>query len=1133
MGLLIVRAIIILMLTTPQFEKAYTSLNPEQKKAVDTIDGPVMVIAGPGTGKTQVLSLRVGNILKHTDIAPGNILCLTFTDAAAINMRERLSEQIGIAGYKVAVHTFHGFARDVISSYPEFFYDGAEFIAADDLTQLEILEHVFAELPRKDPLSVKHEGEYVYLRDAKRAIGLLKQAGLTPEEFTKIINENKAVLPNISTGLNTVFADRLSQKSIAEATKLALQFSEEKSEGVILGIEPLAHAVAASLSRAVKSAHESEKTAPLSTWKTKYAQKNDDGVRVLKDELYIQKNETLAFIYKRYRELMYAEKYYDFDDMLLDVVHALDGSKTLLANLEERYQYILVDEFQDTNDAQLRLIRLLGSAPVNEGLPNIMIVGDDDQAIYRFQGAEISNILDFPKYFRGHELVVLTKNYRSTQRILDVAREVIEKSEERLETVLPMLEKKLVSARPELGDGHITHMLLPTRTHEHAYIAKEVRKLIADGADPSDIAIIARRHRELEDVARIFVAAGIPIIYERKQNVFEEEHIRVLITMVRFVDSLVSGKKSEADHSLAEILSAPFWGIPRETVWEISVRASRRDDRTWLGVMLEHENEKIAAIARWFIELGNRAHHEPLERVIDELIGTEGVLFPDGASIEHEESVTPYADEHTTRTFKSPFREYYFGTDARVRSESRYLLFLSSLRVFIGAMREFRKGKRLSISDLIEFVDLHERNGIPLSDTTPFASAAHSVNLLTAHKAKGLEFDTVFVVSCQEDVWAGRGFSNKLPFPMNLPIERDEGGDDRLRIFYVALTRAKRHLYVTAYRKDDAGKDSLKIRYIAPEKEGGSLAIHLTAQEAVMSTSDLIDGVAHSPAHPSFFPIVPGERAILRKALEDYRMSVTHLNNFLNVTKGGPTTFLEQNLLRFPQAMTPSSMYGSAMHKALELFYRDLRKTKHVPAANALLNWFEEALRRERMTESEFRHFLNHGKESLDVWWNARGKNINISHRSEVDFSSQGVVVEGAALSGKIDKMIPHEDEMMVYDFKTGKAKTGWEGHDAHEKITLHNYKRQLVFYKLLIEGSHDFNKFHVDTGVLEFLEPVNGEIKELALSIGDEDVERLTKLIGIVYQKILNLDFPDTTNYPQDVSGISAFEDDLLSDRV
>jgi len=136
----------------------------------------------------------------------------------------------------------------------------------------------------------------------------------------------------------------------------------------------------------VKTAEESEKTAPLSAWKEKWAKKDDDGKRVLKDALYAGKMQTLAHVYKQYRDRMKSQKYYDFDDMLLDVVQALSETPSLLSSLEERYQYILVDEFQDTNDAQLRLIRLLGSAPVNEGLPNIMIVGDDDQAIYRFSG---------------------------------------------------------------------------------------------------------------------------------------------------------------------------------------------------------------------------------------------------------------------------------------------------------------------------------------------------------------------------------------------------------------------------------------------------------------------------------------------------------------------------------------------------------------------------------------------------------------------------------------------------------------------------------------------------------------------------------------------------------------------------
>jgi DNA helicase-2/ATP-dependent DNA helicase PcrA len=1121
------------MATGAQFEEAYARLNPEQKKAVDTIDGPVMVIAGPGTGKTQVLALRVGNILKHTDIAPGNILCLTFTDAAAVNMRERLSVLIGSAGYKVAVHTFHGFAREVIASYPEHFYNGADFIAADDLTQLEILERVFAELPRTDPLSVLHEGEYTYLKDAKRAIGLLKQAGLTPEEFTDLIEQNTHDLPAISKGLSSVFADRLSQKSIGEAALLAKTLAETVPEKPIEGTLSLAHAVAASLARAVRIAEETEKAAPLSSWKEKWAKKDNEGNRVLKDALYIEKMRTLALVYRRYRESMYAQKYYDFDDMLLDVVHALIETPSLLSSLEERYQYILVDEFQDTNDAQLRLIRLMGSAPVNEGLPNIMIVGDDDQAIYRFQGAEISNILDFPKHFRGHALVVLTKNYRSTQQILDVAREVIEKSEERLEKVLPTLEKKLVSSRPELGDGHIVHALLPTRTHEHAYIAREVKRLIAEGAEPSEIAIIARRHRELEDIARVMVAAGIPITYERKQNVFEEPHIRMLITMAHFVASLVRSGKDEADHYLPEILSAPFFGIPRETIWEISVVAARRSDRTWLGAMRDHEDKRVNAIAKWFIELGARSHHEPLERVLDELIGTEGVLLPVEAVYEHEESITPLPDTGVIRSFKSPFREYYFGDESRRQNESQYLLFLSSLRVFVGAIRDYKKGTQLSLDDLVEFTALHERNGILLSDTTPFASSTSAVNLMTAHKSKGLEFDTVFVVSCQEEVWAGRGFPNKLPFPMNLPIERDEGGDDRLRIFYVALTRAKRHLYVTAYEKDDAGKSSLKVSFIAPEREGGSIATHLAGTTALLSANDLVGGIASGPTHPSFYPIVPGERAILRELVKDYHMSVTHLNNFLDVTKGGPALFLEQNLLRFPQAMSPSSAYGSAMHKAIELFYRDFKKSGRVPRAESLLEQFDFALTRERMTESEFLHFLDAGKKALTIWWTKKGKHIDATHRSEVDFKAQGVVVGATPLSGKIDKMIEEGDEMLVYDFKTGKAKPDWEGKDAREKVTLANYKRQLIFYKLLVEHSHDFSRFQVKKGVLEFLEPVKDDIAELAFTISDEDTKRLTQLVNIVHKKILALDFPDTSGYAQDLSGITQFEADLLGGDV
>ena len=1121
------------MLTGTQFDASYKTLNAEQKKAVDTIDGPVMVIAGPGTGKTQVLALRVGNILKQTDTRPGNILCLTFTDAAAINMRERFAALIGAEGYKVAVHTFHSFASDVIGNYPEHFYNGADFIAADNLKQLEVLEEVFAELPRSNPLSSKHGIEYTYLNDAKKAIQSLKRAGLSPEEFSAIIEENKKSIGAISAGIDKVFSERLSQKSIKLATDLAASLAQTPAR-TDATIHSLSHAVALSLSHAVAQAQETEKTAPLSAWKEKWAKKDTDGKRVLKDALYVEKMEALMYVYRRYRELMYRERYYDFDDMLLGVVQELSVNKSLLSELEERYQYILVDEFQDTNDAQLRLVRLLGSAEVNEGKPNIMIVGDDDQAIYRFQGAEISNIRDFPKQFREHVLVVLTKNYRSTQDILDVAREVIEKSDERLEAVIPTLEKKLIASRPELGRGNIVHMVLPTRTHEYAYMAREIHDLIDQGRDPGEIAIITRKHKELEDIARVLVASGIPINYERKQNVLEEPHVKMLIAMGRFVASLMRDGIEPADHLLPEILSAPYWGLSREVIWDISVNARMRHDRMWLNAMREHPDENVRDIANWFIRLGADSHHDPLERIIDELIGTEGVLLPGGGGADevHEDSASALPLSTRKRTYKSPFREFYFGRDARKASESQYLLFLSSLRVFMNTLKVFKNGKPLFIDDIALFVDMHERHEIALPDTTPFVSAKKAVHLMTAHKAKGLEFETVFVASCQEEIWAGRGFPNKLPFPTNLPIEPGEGGDDRLRIFYVALTRAKKHLYVTCHRKNDAGKESLKIGYIVPEKEGGAIATHLHEQETVIAAEEIVRNMAEQTVNPAYFTVTPGERAILEERVKDYHMSVTHLNNFLDVTNGGPAYFLEQNLLSFPQSKSPNSIYGSAMHKAIERFYVTLKKTGKVPNEEALLVGFRDAMVRGRLTQSEYLHFLHAGEAALLVWWKERGKNATPADHSETDFKGQGVVILGAPIVGKIDKMISDDGSMLVCDFKTGKVKENWEGKDAREKITLANYRRQLTFYKLLVENSHSFNRFRVERGVLEFLEPKDGHIAELTLDITDADADRLSRLIAAVYNKIIKLDFPDVAHYSPDLVGITEFEDDLLAGK-
>lgn len=1107
--------------TSQKFEEFYAKLNPAQKAAVNTIDGPVMVVAGPGSGKTEILSLRVANILRQTDMSPGNILCLTFTDSAAVNMRKRLSGLMGNMAYSVAISTFHSFGVDIIHSFPEHFFGGASLMPSDSLASIKILENIFSELPHSDPLSSLYEGTFAYLSDTQSAISHLKKGGLSPLEFRAVLDQNAKVFEYVNPALDEAFAERISKKSFEKANALIKMLRGFVSEESAPLVRPLNTVAAESLERAINMAEETEKTTPLSEWKKEWTEKNDDGACVLKGTNALPKLLSLAAVYERYQKDMRSAGYYDFDDMILDVIHSLEENASLRYELQERYQYILVDEFQDTNDGQMRLIRLLTDAPVHEGRPNIMVVGDDDQAVYKFQGAEISNILSFRDMFRDTALITMTENYRSTQEVLDLARHVILKGEERLENKIPEIVKELSAGNKNLSGGAIVRKTFPTRTHEFRFIASEIRRLLDSGVSGKDIAVIGRKHKNLEALTPFLMLENIPVIYDRRQNVFEEPHIRELILLSRFITSLVRKNKEEADELLPEILSFSFWGISRKTIWEISIEAERSRSKRmrWLDVMLESADEKVRALAEFFLELAERSHNETLEEILDEMMGSDFVstAFSEDEDIE-------VSSEKKAHKFQSPFKEYYFSRDKFEKNKAQFLTFLSSLRVFVGALREYKQGTLLRVSDLVEFVDLHEKNNIRVSDTSPFVSGNDAVALLSAHKAKGLEFDTVFTLSCQDEVWAGRGMSSKLPFPKNLLLApAGDTLDDKLRLFYVALTRAKRHLYMTSYEMGENGKESLPLQFLVDAETGAESG---DTGEENQNESILFDAWKAVLAPP----FIADEEALLRSLLEEYQMSVTHLNNFLDVTRGGPQTFLEHNLLRFPQAKSPSGGYGSAMHGTIEKVYTYLRRTGDMPADDEILSWFEEGLLYQRLSVRDHQHFLKQGHDALSAYLKERGKLFDPMHKIETDFKNQGVIVGDARITGKIDKMIPEGSEMCVVDFKTGKTFDEWETSRADEKVKLYKYRRQLIFYKILVENSRDYNSFKVNEGALEFLEPdKQGRIHDLVAEIAEEETEHTKRLIEAVYKKIIALDLPDTSGYSQDLEGIKQFEEDLL----
>jgi len=1124
------------------FEERYSKLNPKQKEAVDYINGPLLVVAGPGTGKTEILSLRVANILKRTDMLPKNILCLTFTNSAAYNMRDRLAELIGRDAYKVNIHTFHSFGTDIISSYPEYFYQGAVFTPVDELGQIAILEEILSELEHDNDLSNLHpEGGYVYLRSIREAIGYLKKAGITDEEFKSILDFNKQSLDVLNPLIDSVFSPRISKKVVDIAEGLLDELSSvESAKSALASVASITSVVRESLVGVLDDVAKSGKTSPLSGWKSDMTKPDEQGRRVLKDTSYIDKLYALADVYRKYRERMYKRRYYDYDDMILRAIEGIAGNNALRYELQDKYEYILVDEFQDTNDAQMKLLMLLTDFHQDQRDPNLMAVGDDDQAIFKFQGAELSNIIKFTESYPNTKIITITSNYRSTQDILDLARYLITQGAERLENRMPGIDKNITAAGAAKTPGRILLKSFPTNLHQYFRVASIIREQIEEGKPPSDIAVIARYHRQLEELALVLNKMEVPVTYERHNNVLEEPHIHQLIQIARFVSSLCRKNTDEADEFLPEILSYPFWGLDRAVVWEIAKAAERSGELRlrWLDVMRTYDDEYVRSIADFFLYLGTISYYDTLEHVLDDIMGAGGELIPEGEDDEPENNFIIDG-----KRFVSPFKRFYFATERRDEDSVQYVRFLSGLRAFVSAIRENKKDELLKIEGLVEFVKIHVSNDIPIIDNSPFVNATDAVNLLTAHKAKGLEFDTVFVLDCQEDIWTGKGRGSNLPLPVNLPIApAGDTLDDQLRLFYVAVTRAKSNLYLCSYEYKDNGKKSAILPFILKPVDDRSAESNLTKfltpvvyEPDTDRVADNRDVLATSWESYHALPVVHEERAIFDKILERYQLSVTHMNNFLNVARGGPQLFFEQNLLRFPQSKNLAGAFGSAVHRTLELIYTHLKKTGSVPDLDPVLDWYDHEILLERLTKRQFENFSQKGRDALSVFYEKKIGSFDESHFSEANFRDQGVIVGGAHLSGKIDKMVPVSGgEIEVHDFKTGKPKHDWKGSGTYEKSLLYNYRRQLIFYKLLVENSKDFgDKFQVRRGVLEFVEHDRGNLIDLLFEITDDDVARTTELIKIVYKKIRDLDFPDTAKYKENVEGIIEFEDDLLDGNV
>ncbi|MBI3421203.1 MAG: UvrD-helicase domain-containing protein, partial [Candidatus Sungbacteria bacterium] len=449
------------------FQKLYSQLNPEQKEAVDILEGPVMVVAGPGTGKTKVLTLRIANILLQGKARPEEILALTFTENAAANMRRRLFEILGASAYAVNISTFHGFCNEIIRQNPDSFLveGGTKTKSAygeggniPEVDQAQILEEIiksgnFEHFNLQNP--------YVnYIAIIKKAISDLKREGVSHDEYAAIVG---------------------------------------KAEEELAGREDLYH---------TKGPHKGK-------MKGEYQEARKR----------IEKNKEFCEVYQRYRGKLSEAGDYDYEDMILYVTRALRHDTDLRRRLCENFKYILIDEHQDTNSAQNEVVERIvqKEAPPRQGSgqANIFVVGDEKQAIFRFQGASLANILHFKDKFPASKIITLQKNYRSHQKIIDSSQSVIRNNRERIVNYIKGIDDSLVAAGLRLAEvapatqaglrlERQVEIYEPETPELEAYFIKEkIKELQAEGISANEIAVLYRENREGDSISDALSKEGI------------------------------------------------------------------------------------------------------------------------------------------------------------------------------------------------------------------------------------------------------------------------------------------------------------------------------------------------------------------------------------------------------------------------------------------------------------------------------------------------------------------------------------------------------------------------------------------------------------------------------------------------
>lgn len=1068
------------------FDEAYKNLNVAQKKAVDTIDGPVLVIAGPGTGKTQLLSTRVANILKKTDTDARSILCLTFTNKAATNMRERLQKLTDGEAAHVHVKTFHSFASEIMNNYGQYFWNGANLTSAPDAAQLAILESIFEKLPLDNPYASKFYGTYTMLSKAQKAIARTKEAGLTPEKLRVLLQANLAYIDEIEADFVDALEGTLSHKKLGKLQAAVHALPQQKTDLVTAPLIGLDTKIKESLDYAVGLDLPTNKATHTSNWKKNWLTKEGDAKGLHKERRRNTEWLHLADIYEEYRDQLHQRGFYDYSDMLLEVIVQIEQHEDLRAEIQERFNYVLIDEFQDSNSAQLRLAHLVADHPSAEGKPNIMAVGDDDQSIYGFNGAELNNMLHFERTYGNENVVtiVLEENYRSTKEVLAAAESIIACSEDRLVHRLPNLTKKLIARATDLPKGEITHNRYLTKEHQQYMVAYEIQNYKQQNPEHS-VAVLARSHKSLEPLAEQLNNLEVPLHYERQQNVLEQEVVLQIINICQAIESINTGDEEKLNVVLSQLLRHPMFGVDGELLWFIA--KENRFDPQWFSSLLEHP--KTRPLGEWLQWLAAQAQYQPLPLLLEYIIGIK------------EDSPQSYIRD-------------YFVHDQQL--SNIYLETLAAIRILRDMASEFTLSNKPKLAEFLQFISTEQANKKVIANSFGLKDDTRAVDLLSVHKAKGLEFDAVYIIDAVEKDWQPSGNRHGVPanLPLNAPLETE---DEYARLMYVAATRAKHTLIFTSYKHNTAGEEVLPTPL-------------LQAFEPIDAPRPDTDQSMAILEHALTWPRLKttAEKEVLAPIIENFTINATNLINFLDVTEGGPATFLERSLLRLPEAKSDSMSHGTAMHAALEFAQKQFNLGSF--DLSAVKAEYRRTLIKEHVPAERLPLQIEQGEKNIDRLF--KDFDYQLIKGSQPEQSLKDLYAYDARIGGKLDRIdFVNKETLRIVDYKTGSGLHSLFTKDKNKTVKAWKHKLQLTFYALLARKHPEYSVFKNIEGQMVYVESSDLKFLKLSYQPTLEEVEQLEKLIKVVWRHIKNYDLPDTSHYEQNMNGVEQFISDLLAE--